>query len=87
MSLKFTLPNAFGTSGSPIFSRPWHDVVALHWGGLATPPQWQSSGVAAHDILTDLEERLATGEIQGAAAAAVHRIQERATGLPRRSPR
>ena len=73
-SLSFGLPNAPGTSGSPVFSADRHDVVGVHWGGFATPPHWRSSAVASHDILTDLEARLAAGEVTGADADAIRRV-------------
>jgi len=78
-SLQFHLANAFGASGSPVFSRWRHDVVGMHWGGLPNPGRWLSSAVPSHDILTEMEGQLNRGEVVGPAAEAIRRILTRAT--------
>jgi hypothetical protein len=62
-SYRFDLPNAPGASGSPVFSRRTHDVVALHWGGTEDPRRWISYGVPMRSILRDLARKLSEGVI------------------------
>lgn len=57
------LPNRPGGSGSPVFSREDHRVLALHSGGGGEAHEWQSTEVPMYMILSRVAEHLREGKV------------------------
>ena len=55
-SLKTSLPNAPGASGSPVFSGRTHELIGLHFSG-DDEKTWESSEVSMVRIMDELRAR------------------------------
>jgi hypothetical protein len=71
------LPNRPGGSGSPVFSRDDHRVVALHSGGGGQTKEWQSTEVPMHMILSKISDHLREGKVPADARALTQGLLDR----------